>query len=440
MKNLNIIFLRFVLVILFSSLLLTACGSEAKPTSVPPAPTSSPTIAATATVAPTAIPPSPTPTPLPTSFFLGAEGSPWGELTRYTPGTTDKFMEVDLTPELVKELAPWFQIAPRLAKNNGAKENTYSIKITPVLAAGMAGGTIKLNDIRSEVGILYDDATKSWKLPFSIPGSLDPMAIYKAAGAIFSQQYLNVINEQYNQINQSLNTIKNFLKEKEYGAIEGNLNYLNTMRLVLNQQKLTPDDLDKFRTQLENIDRESGQAMAFAKRQMTSAYDSFKTVKLDKNLLVFRDESAMDDLQKHLDDFNLYSDIYLLALSVKGLSGQTLCALPASRELAKTRLELAKTDLAQWKEEIQKFYSDVEKRIPDMDGLFSSEKKPLAFKEAAKKGRENSTTSATKLDTVFSDTLKKLNEQVKLSSEPLILIGELDNQSNLTKINRVVKA
>jgi len=239
-------------------------------------------------------------------------------------------------------------------------------------------------------------------------------------------------------LNQNIVDVKNFLEDKEYSIMQGNLKYLNDIRAAMNLHKIAPTDLEAFRNQLESVERESQQITEFYKTRMGRTSDGFNQVKLDKTLFFFRSEDKIKELQKYVTDYQAQSSSYLFALMVRGLSSQVRCALPESRELALGRIEDVRKDLKTLSQTQDAFYTQVEKRIPEMTGLFADSKTQDQFKELVGTGKAKAKEDFDKADKGLNEVVQKVNAQMLVDSQALALVVTLDGKGNITKTAKLV--
>ena len=354
-----------LILILLLSILLSACG-ESKIT------VKEPTISTN---------PSPKAEPEPNQLLVGSDTDPLATITRYQSSSTDKLQEITLHKDVSAELATVFAGAATLTLAGGTPSNSYTIRFNPTVQQILDNKTASLMPAGkfSNYAVAMDNTTgKILGLGKQIPVVslvLGPGAmVFNLAAGILADQFMPSINDQFEILNRNVTDIKNFLQDNEYGQLEGNLKYLNDIRAVLNQHKISPNDLESFRIQLEAVERESRQTLSSLQAQMTRTSDSFKQVKLDKTLFFFRSEDKVKELEKYIGDYQRQASNYLFALMVRGLDSQVRCALPESRDIALTRIADVRNDLKTWLQQQNEFYSAVEKRVPEMDGLFADSK------------------------------------------------------------------
>jgi len=447
--------------IILVTITLNACGEQATPTktiiptfqstativlttfpTVASTPTSISTVIPTATPIPTPLP-SPTPIPIPTKLVLGNDNSPWGEIVHYQLAGTDKLEPISLNQTLTSSFNDWFQHAPELAlatNTIGAKQTAFKLKIEVNFAESFMDGLLKPEQISDVVRFGYSSSGVQFSpaLKFTITGIPLPNSMWATMSVVTGQVYLADISSQLNSLNKNVNEVKNFLEQKEIAALDGNLSYLNSMKDNLNQQKISSQDIEVFRTQLENIERESFQSISLAQSRMDKSLDDFNKVKLDKTLIVFRNEDKVRELEKLISDYSNQSNFYLTSLSVKGAASQIRCALPFSRELAVSRLESVQNDFIAWKNKQYAFYQVVESRVSEMDGLFADSKTGDKFKEIAKARKANTDQAFSDANTKIAGTIQKAKSQIQTSSQPMVIIVELDEQSKIKTISRLL--
>jgi hypothetical protein len=451
------------LVISLALLVLAACG-EAKSNNAPSAtPTSgnstvataslTPTIEIsatlaptfTATVAPTSTPvPTPTPVPQPNSLIFGNEDIPWAEITRYQSDSSTKLEDVKLSPVVASSLLPLIGSAPKLASISGSS-NLYRLEFRPELSkAILSGSAQQMPSLEGGMRAIVRDPVSKKIIGH---GSLIPVAsltnpataVFTVVSVIAGLQFMEQINKQYEMINKNLTDIKNFLQEKELSSLTGNIRYIDGIRTALNQQSVAPSELERYRNQLESIEREMLQSTdLFKKLVATPALELEQLDFKKKNLFVFRDEDTIKKLQQELDDFKQQSTGYLLAIATRGLSAQVSCAVPESRQIALNRIQNASSDLEEWLTTQKKFYNTLDQKTADMDGLFADSKKPAEFKNLAKKGLEDATNLYNDVKASFDDTTQKVKAQIQNLDKPLTLVVELDDQGNIKKVNKLL--
>jgi len=433
-------------------LALAACGDSAI---TPSTATPKIVLVTTTTAAPTVVvatqppPPSPTPVPNPNKIVIGDEDSPWAEIVRYEPNPFDKFEDVNVNKEVNNSMAAMFVGAPALvALTKGASfsANTYKLEFSPAIAKGLTSGS--LQQMQSLEGgmraIVVDSTTKQIVGHGSLISTLKPtigppyVMVFMLLSGVLLDQFLPGINQQFEILNQNIVDVKNFLEDKEYSIMQGNLKYLNDIRSTMNLHKIAPTDLEAFRNQLESVERESQQITEFYKTRMGRTNDSFNQVKLDKTLLFFRSEDKIKELQKYVTDYQAQSSSYLFALMVRGLSSQVRCALPESRELALGRIEDVRKDLKTLSQTQDAFYTQVEKRIPEMTGMFADSKTQDQFKDLVAKGKAKAKDDYEKADKGLNEVVQKVNAQMLVESQALALVVTLDGKGNITKTAKLV--
>ncbi|HEX2916684.1 MAG TPA: hypothetical protein VH186_38340 [Chloroflexia bacterium] len=427
--------INFLVISLLLPLLLAACGESQ------PQPTATPNIIAEIT-------PLPTPVPLrPNRLELGSEASPWGEIARYEMGPDDKLVEVPVKPELSSDLSKWFEAAPSLAAFAGAgtaaSNNLFKLSVKPEIAKALENGSLKYmpsldGGIR---GVVVDAKTG---LISALPSLqkfsplVSPTGIaFGIATVIISAQFMEEINKQFETVNKNIEDVKNFLEEKEYSTLTGDMRYINEVRTAMNEQRLDPAEIERYRNQLETVERETLQRLDFYKARMSSTADKFNQVKLDKTLFFFRDEDKIKELQNLISEFNSESNSYLTALSVRGLSAQVICALPESRQTAFSRMQEVRDDSKAWLTIQQNFYDAVEKRIPQMDGLFADSKTRDQFHDVAQKNKATASSAYGQVDNILYDTMSKVSAQLKEVDAPLQIVVELDDQGKIKKVSKL---
>ncbi len=439
---------------LLTPLMLNACGDISATPSQPTRSISaspSATLEPTPTFAPTStsIPPSPTPVPMPNKLLLGSESYTWGEIIRYQPAGKDRLVELAINQELLKNLGNWFEQGPQLRAvgagvSNGS--NIYAITVKPEIAKGLSTGSLTMmNSLEGGVrGIVVDNAnTIRSQVSLQPISGIKTFAVglvaFQVMSFITAQGFLSEINQQLEALNRSINEIKDFLQQKERSALLGNLQYLDNIRVVLNEQKVSDTNFQDFRTQLENIERETLAAMIFAKGQTATAYTTYKETRIDKGFLTgTRDETKIDDFQKIVDTYKRESRNYYLALSVRGLAAQITSALPQSRDVALSRLEMVQKDLAGWREDEIKFYDEVTRRLPEMDGTLTNPEKQMRLGKQAEEGKTKANENYTNVNSSFSDTVQKVKAQIQEASQPLTLIVEFDSQGKVKKVSKLL--
>ncbi len=441
---------RLGAIVLFQLLLpfiLGACGDNSTPNSVNANPT----------IAPSSVPntslSSSSPAPIPNKLLLGSQDFSWGEISRYQPGSNDQLKVVALKPELTSALSSWFDNAPKLEPlSSGGNPSVYLLSIKPELRKGLADGSLKfMNSLDGGVrGALVDSKTNIIRGQVSlqpIGGAVGASAIGIVGGTVFqlltavsAQSYLIEINQQLVSINRNLEEIKQFLQDKEYTALTGNLDYLTRIRDLFTQQNINETDLQPFRNELEKIERESLQAMSLAKTQMDKNFTAYKDTKIDKGLFgTTRDEKKIDEFEKLTGTYEVAAKNFYLALTVRGLAAQITCAMPGSQSAGLSRLEDANKTLAEWNENKGKFYELVKARIPEMDGFLVNSKKQDNFQKFATTGKTTTSQTFAQANTAFSSNIQLVKSQIQESSQPLLLLGELNTQGKLIKVSQVVK-
>ncbi len=466
-----------LVLVLLSTLVLSACGEQSftavavgpkgvtttagaigrlmpiatpQPTTTPE-PTATP--ASTATPEPTATPvPTATPEPIiPTKLSLGSEADPWGEISRYQPYYADRLEEISLNKDLLNNLGGWFQDASRLDLAEGTppavQGGTYRLWVKPEVARKLREGNLgSLPVLDTAVrGIVSGSRNKvGFKINFRPVVHLDATAVVDVAFQLISfftgQNFLPDINAEIEKVHKSLEEIKNFLQEKEYSTLVGDLNYLEDIRTAISQQKLKPLDIQAFRNQLESVEREASQSLVLAQTQLEKLSKTYKETRIDKNFLGQRNEDKINDFNPLIDNYDRQSKIYYAALLVKASEAQVLCALPGSQELCQDRLDRAQKNLAAWRDNQVSFYDVVINRIPEMDGLFVNGEKQQNFKKAAEVGKNNAAQAYTQTNASLAGTVEKVKLDVREASQPLLLVVELDGQGKLKKVSKLVSA
>ena len=424
-----------ILFVLLAVLFLASAGSFSN--NKAPVLTSS---SLTATEAPTFTPvPTPTPVPLPNKILLGSDTEPWAEVTRFESDLT--LEEMTLHPTILEDLSTFLVAAPGLAQL-GNSTNTYKIVFPPSVISKINSGSydfmksanviypVAINKTTGRIVSLGQVQVPSGSLLLGT-GSLGFMLVAN----LLADQFLPGINQQFEILNQNILDIKTYFFDKEYGIIEGNLKYLGDIRTSLNQRKISPNDLESFRNQLEAVERESRQTLGFLQGQVSRAEDGFNQVKLDKKIFFFRDEDKVREMQKNIDDYQRQSANYLFALQVRGFGSQVRCALPESREMALSRIEDVRNELKTWVRDQENFYSGVEKRIPEMDGLFADSDTARRFNETASTGKAKAKENFDKADKNLVDTTQmvSLMDNIQVSG----LVVELDDQGKIKKASRL---
>lgn len=402
-------------------------------------------------VATTAPIPTPTPEIAPNKLLLGSEANTWGEITRYEAGTGDKLEDISLTAENRESLSSLFVAAPALASVGGTvapnlKSGTYTLSFKPEVTKGLQDGSLKfMNSLEGGIrpvvvdskGVIRGVATL--KTVSGIAVLANPAtAVFGILSVIAASDYMSDINKQLETISKNVSDIKEFLEADKRSQLEGDLKYLNDIGALLNQQKITPADVESFRTQLETVERETLQLASLEKSLMEKTDKAFAEVKLDKKLFVFRNEDKIDELKKLLTDHKRQADSYLNALMVRGLASQIRCALPESRSIALTRLEDVRKELVSWNDAQAKFYSIVELRVPQMDGLFSDDKTRTQFLSEAKAGKQVASQDYTQLDKTFDNTIQKVKAQIDAFSQALGVVVTLDDNGKVVKTSKLV--
>jgi hypothetical protein len=301
-------------------------------------------------------PPTATPAPLPSKLLLGNTDATWGEIYRYEPVSDVQLEPLILNDELFTNLKPWFKEAPSLAPLSESKTNSgYVLKID-------ARTKLWLKDMAKELTPVVSKYIGVNISPRVVTGllNLNPAGIIMLLNNILALPYTARINEYYKDINNNLTALRSYLLNKEYAALEGNITYLNSMIAPMNERKLSDEAVKRFGHQLETIERESQQAIAFAKRQNEDASNGFDAVKFEKAAVVLKNDDGIKAATQYLDEYKIASDIHYLALSVRGLSANVMCVLPDDQKLALTRLQATRKQLNAWWEETIAFYDRVE--------------------------------------------------------------------------------
>jgi len=73
-----------------------------------------------------------------------------------------------------------------------------------------------------------------------------------------------------------------------------------------------------------------------------------------------------------------------------------------------------------------------------MDGLFADSKTGDKFKEIAKARKANIDQAFSDANTKIAGTIQKAKSQIQTSSQPMVIIVELDEQSKIKTISRLL--
>lgn len=379
-------------------------------------------------------------------FLLGTEDEPWGEIEPYEPLSGASLKKLPLTKELASNLSLSLQSMPaftKLASNSSA--NLYTLTLKPELAQGLVNKSLKfMKSAEGGVHGIVVDSHNTIKGHASLhaakrlrsPGLA--LVGWQLVSFVTAQQHLASINTQLEALSRNVQSVKDVLDAKEHGAVLGNLSYLKTMRDSLQHQEAGSPGLEKYNQQLETIERECLQSINSLLSQMDSIANNFAKASLEKNFFFFRNEDKVTELEQLVADFKRQATTCIIALNIRVLTVQTLCALlDDSSHLALARLSAIDEELTRWQQGQFSFYSIVEHRVSEMDGLFADEKVQNKFKGYAADGKSNTNKAYQQLGTAIrrsTEVVKTLNEA---ASQPLQLVVELDGQAQVKKVSQL---
>lgn len=356
----------------------------------------------------------------------------------YKLANGEKLEEIKLPPELQTGLSSWVQKAPGYTKEpNGS----YLLTIAPELLAAINQGDWDkvVGAFRQlDSGKISSEFAELAKL---IPKDMSPDIIWNLVSALSAQPHMANINRQLTEISNNLQDIQVFLEQNELSKLRGNLDYLNSIRDKLNGQKLSNDDIDDIKRQLENIERESFQAINFAKTMMERNSRELEQLKQGTEWLgLSRDEAKVDRMRKIVENFDAHGKAWLAALTMRGVAANTRSVLPGSRELPLSRLEDVQSALPAWDTELQKFYELVETKIPELkQGLIRDDRKVMFFAEYASVGKHSTKDTVKLLDSQFAEAITKVKAQVKSAGQPAQVVLEFDGNGQIKKVSKLVK-
>ncbi len=419
---------------------------------VTPLPTSTPqptaTPVPTATPQPTATPmPTPTPVPVPTSLILGEENDPWGEITPYQEGSiADTFEPLPLSDDLLQSLSGLFQFAPHLGVSGSVtllKTKGFRLRINAGVSTAFVNGLVASPRFTTAMRYGFSGGFNAGALPLKLVGiglKLTPLGIWQLvndASSLFNGGG-GGIDQQLDTINQNILDVKQILQDQELGRLRGNYNYLNSMRTSLQQQTISDSDVEIFRQQLENIERESQQAIAQYRAVAQQKREVFE--KLPHKKFIYIGEGVEKvEFEKQINEYYQNSDFYRLALMVRSLSAEIRCAIPSSRQLALSRLEEVRTQLSDWYDEQHSFNNLSESRLPELNGFMADEQNRKAISQKVKDQAEAARQVFSRTYVLYSDTIQKVRAQVQNNgASPLVLVAELDDQGQIIKISKLL--
>jgi gas vesicle protein len=456
----QVLFASSLLVFVVMSLVLTACGESAKPTPVSgnlvklpatvtaistatvtplltytpfptytplptytPFPTYTPVPTATPTPIPTATPtPTPTPAPVGVKLVLGDSQRPWGSITRYEPSSVLSYRQISLEENLTKSLKPWFQeassLAPISVNPNGGYKLTIEDFAKPWLNSDFKNLPLNVSKVMNTGSVLR------------LTTGLSTTNIFRLLSNFLAIGYMNVINEQYAEINNHLVAIRNHLNNKEYSDLEGSINYINSMLTLLTENKLTDENIIEFDRQLENIELRSEQALSFARRQMKDARKGFEELRLEKGFLNTNDNIGVSNAEQRLNEYKIASEFYYVALCARSLSANTKAAILYNHNLALARLISVKKQTDEWKEENDSFAKKIEERQGRIREV-SDDKNYNNFAENVKKYKERIVELHQKLAERISKTIPVVQTQVTEGDEPVRIYVELNADGSI---------
>ena len=395
----------------------------------------------------------------PNKIILGEVNDPWGEIVRYQKTEIDGYEEIQLDERSLIGLSGLFHQAPNLAQSGVQMVmNTYTLSFKPEIAKGIADGSLKL--MKSLEGGFRASAVDgknaikgagSLHLADGIKLTASVMAVWQVLAVITAQIYLMDINKQLVNINKELEDIKNFLEHQQYAMLIGNLKYIEAIRDFLNSQSFENLEFGVFLNQLEHIERECTQIMVALELQMDTVYADFEKQPLKASI------SAQENLiasKKLITNHEHQARNFLIAASVRGLAAQTRCAIPSNRNLVLTRLSTLQTELSAWNENQHKFYQLVSERLPELTDLSDSKfygrvsawllptltdqfnsrpKKQTQLKDTMQTSQDYINQMGELLQKTVSETKNNVRNQIQENSEPLSLLVELNENSQIIK-------
>jgi hypothetical protein len=415
------------------------------PTLVPtPTIAPTPTLVPTPTIAPTATAiPSPTPTPLPDKIIIGDINDPFGEITRYDASGTDQLTDLPLNEQTLSEMSNWFQSVSELKPNislSGTKQNKFKLKISPGINQRILQGSVLPGGIKGQISFGFGEGGLTISPSFRIITPripLSPNVLWNVVTFIGSQAFIVEIDSQFEKVNEKLDSIKSFLEEKEYSVLEGDLKYLDTIRNTLTQQKLSEQDLDSFRNQLEAIERETLQSISLSQTQMDDISKKISEIKLDKTLVFFPNDDWITQMNDLVKEYNQKGEVYLAALEVRVIASQTRAALPTSRDLALSRLETVQNELAEWDSKEVTFYDFVAAHSKEIAGQYGKMEKAVQFEQLATDSKSAVGKIHSDINVQLSDAIQEIKAQTTSSQEPVVLVVEVDGQGKVSKASKL---
>ena len=327
-----------------------------------------------------------------------------------------------------------------LASNNPV--TYYTLKLDPAMAKGFANGTLSLmpaigGGVRGEVvdakGIIRGQVSLMSASGFNALAATT--FAWQLVSLVTVPKYLSDINRQLTELNSQVTAVKDFIEEKEFTTITGNIDYLREVHHNLGSHQPDAQELSHFFSQFETIERETLQTLNLFETRLGNICKAVKDHKLGRIVSVIPKNKKAKGLQDPINDYTHFSEGFLLALFVRVTVAQVKGALPGGNyDLSMDRLANTRTRLAKWQDQQIEFYNLINSRIPELKSLLTGENLQSDFSLQASLGKMKTADTFQQLDTAIGNIEQSLTNWYNL---PTSIVVELNSQGQFNRVFRL---
>jgi hypothetical protein len=246
----------------------------------------------------------------------------------------------------------------------------YELSFSPTIVQRLDGGSATLMQ-SLHGGVRANAVDQGGRIVGQ--GSLHPVEFLKTAAAAaavwqvlsvaVAQKHLADIQKHLQDIASGVRGIQKWLQLDQRGKLEGNLEYLSTIAECFLEGHISEHDLQRYRAQLEDIDRETIQIARSLELEFSQLQSRLPGIRLTE---WFGTKHDTETIRTEIHEHERISKAWFLAMHVRAAACQLTCAMPGERQVAERRLQAIQEALQgceQWKASTPLFRDLIEKRL-----------------------------------------------------------------------------
>lgn len=383
-----------------------------------------------------------------TRIVFGPNDTPLVEIFRQQVSENAKRDDLPLIPRFQTGLQSLLAQAPVVAASGAiATSQTFVMRFAPEVAKGLTDGTLSMmqskmieGGIRASAlgadGAVVGQATLLAASGVNIAAT--GIVVWQLLAFVTAQKYLVDINARLAKIEGEIRSIKQWLEDERIGKLLGNLAYMQSRARDLIEQDLSESRIATYDSQLEQIVRECHQTMETLQLQMESEANAFSKQPLTGGAFtVGHSEKAREQISS-LENF---ARQFLLAMYVRTLAHQLMCALPVNRQMVLNNMEDLHQQHVKFRDRMNDFQQLAERRIPELKGRLTFPSVDSRHQEQMKGHIVSVSDRLLQLwqgvDELATRTKDAIRLELASNGEPLTLAVTLDSEGKVSRLEKL---